>query len=363
MKAAIMTIYDISNYGNRLQNYAVQFVLNKMQLETVTYAHDSERITYVQKIKYLIQTASCYHIPGNISYWKYYMPKCMIFEKFNDRYIKHTYFKTIDEIDKNIDYFIIGSDQVWNPLWYDRALCKKDIFLLSFVEKTKKVCFSPSFGLERLPQKWEPWFKKNLEDFEYLSVRENAGAKIIKELTGREAEVLIDPTLMLSKDEWMKIAQPPVKVIKNEEYVFTYFLGGVSEKGKEDIAFLMQNYNYRIIDVLDMSKPEYMSDPSEFIFLIANAKMILTDSFHGCVFSFIFDKPFWVYDRVNGMEMNSRIETFLSKFDLKGRKRKGETAIDNFKVDYSKGKEILCNEKEKLVAFLSKSIKADRDSW
>ena len=361
MTAAIMTIFDIYNYGNRLQNYAVQYVLNQMQLETVTFVSDSERISQVQKIKYFLQKITKYHLPGSVPYWKYSLPKCLKFEGFNRRYIKVKRFQSIGRIDRGIDYFIVGSDQVWNPLWYDSESCKKDRYLLTFTEKRKKICFSPSFGLTELPEEWKPWFKEHLLGFENLSVRETAGAKIIKELTGQEAEVLIDPTLMLSKDEWMEIARQPVQIGSQKKYAFAFFLGGMSDTVKKDIVLLVQRHGYMILDVLDMSRPEYMSDPSEFLYLLANAEMILTDSFHGCVFSFIFDKPFWVYDRIEGMDMNSRMETFLRKFDLEGRKRNQAEAIDDFTVDYSKGKSILCIEREKVIAFLKKSMQGAQD--
>lgn len=361
MTAAIMTIFDIYNYGNRLQNYAVQHILNQMHLETVTYVSDMERIGQVQKIKYFLQKITKYHLPGSVAYWKYTLPKCLRFEGFNRRYIKVRRFKSIEKIDKDIDCFVVGSDQVWNPLWYDRDSSKKDRYLLTFTEKRKRICLSPSFGLTELPEEWKPWFKEHLLGFENLSVRETAGAKIIKELTGQEAEVLIDPTLMLSKEEWMEIARPSVQDGPQAKYVFAFFLGGMSDTVKKDIDLLVQRHGYMVMDVLDISRPEYMSDPSEFIYLLANAEMILTDSFHGCVFSFIFDKPFWVYDRINGMDMNSRMETLLRKFDLEGRKRCQAEAIDDFGIDYSKGKGILCHEKEKMTAFLKKSMQKAQD--
>lgn len=355
MRAAIITIFDKLNYGNRLQNYAVQYVLHHMQLETVTYAFDAG-ITKAQRIKYFLQKASGYRLPGATSFWKYYIPKCLKFEQFNRKHIAYKYINLMDEIDRRMDYYIVGSDQVWNPLWYDTDSNKKDAYLLTFAEKRKKVCFSPSFGLEELPEEWKPWFRKQLLEFEYISVRETAGVKIIRDLTGLEAEVLIDPTLMLSKEEWRKIAHPSPVVDYREDYIFVYFLGGAPENGKKDIEVLAQKYHYRIVDVLDMSKPEYLSDPGEFIYLLANAKMVLTDSFHGCVFSFMFDKPFWVYGRVNGMNMNSRIETFLGKFHLEGRRRDQAEILDDFETDFWEGKEILRSEKEKVRTFLKKSM-------
>lgn len=354
MKAAIITIFDKTNYGNRLQNYAVQYVLGKMKLETITYAYEPQKITNMQKVKHCLQKVTGYCLPGSVSYWKYYFSKLLRFEKFNNKRLNYKYIKSIDEIAKEIDYFVLGSDQVWNPLWYDSV--KRDLYLLTFTERCKKVCFSPSFGLRELPEEWNAWFKKYLLDFEYLSVRENAGAKIIENLTGQEAEVLIDPTLMLTKEEWMKIAYPQKKVNYDEEYIFIYFLGGISDVGKNDINLLEKKYGYKIVDVLDMDKLEYMSDPGEFIYLIAHAKMILTDSFHGCVFSFLFDKLFWVYDRVGGGDMNSRIDTFLGKFHLESMKREQTEAFRIFEIDYSASKEILCAEKEKVIAFLNKSI-------
>lgn len=356
MKAGIITIFDITNYGNRLQNYAVQYVLRQLGLTVVTYGCEPQRVTIKNSIKYLIHRATRYKLAGSASYWKKYR-KLLSFYFFNEKYIKYKYYKTVDKIDKSADCFVIGSDQVWNPTWFDVPECKKEAFLLSFIEKEKKICFAPSFGLEHLPEVWKPWFTKYLNDMEYISVRENAGAAIVKELTGKEAEVLIDPTLMLSRQEWLKVARRPKYMKDGRAYIFVFFIGKVPEQAKKDMDFLVQKHDLKVVNIMDCTREEYVAGPDEFVYLISKAKIILTDSFHASIFSFIFDRPFWIYDRVNGEEMNSRLDTFLQKFDLTRKKKTCVDEADDFEADYKTGKMLLCHEQEKVHAFLHKSMK------
>ena len=296
-KAGIVTIYDPNpNYGNRLQNYAVQETLKKLGLEVETLSFEQSKINFKVLIKYYLQKISGYKLPGEKNFWKLYIPKVIKFENFNKKYIKTVKINNLKEI-REKDFFVVGSDQVWNPEWYEDCKIKKEMYLLTFADDSKKICFSPSFSVEKLPSKWEEWFKVNLNKFPRLSVREDTGAKIIENLTGRKAEVLIDPTLMLSKEEWKKLSAD--NKITEKDYILTYFLGGRDEKTDEDLKKYSKELDTKVYNLLDYSQPDiYTSDPCEFVNLIDNAKLVVTDSFHACVFSFIFKKPFLLYNRI-----------------------------------------------------------------
>lgn len=359
MQAGIITIFDTANYGNRLQNYAVQKILNKMGVYSITYACEKETITGLAKIKYMIHKIFQFRLAKNSAYWKGFIPRTVMFDKFNDEFIVYKRYRKIEEIDSQLDYFVLGSDQVWNPLWYDEEKCKKEAFLLTFAENSKKVCFAPSFGIQNIPEKWKKWFKLWLGEFKYISVREDEGKKIVKELTGKDAEVLIDPTLMLDKEEWMEIAKKPKKIDLSEEYILLYFLGTISNEVKKQIDEVARRYKLRIINIMDDTNlDEYINGPSEFVYLISKAKIVMTDSFHACVFSFLFDKPFIVYERnsSNMQNMMSRIETFLNKFSLE-RKKVGDGFHNNlFKTGYSEGYLRLKEEREAVRHFLKISM-------
>lgn len=258
----------------------------------------------------------------------------------------------------NKDYYVLGSDQVWNPRWYGTNEMKKDMFLLTFADSMKKVCFAPSFGTDSIPAEWNEWFKTYLNDIPLISVREDAGAKIVKELTDKDAEVIIDPTLMLDIHEWKKIEKCPKNIDCSQPYILSYFLGGFSNRAKRDIYVYTEKYGLNLFDIMDKNNVNlYVSGPDEFIYLIEHASLVLTDSFHACVFAFLFNRPFVVYDRAGTEKgMTSRIDTLLSKLDIQ-RKYERLIAEDNlFECDYEEGHRRLQEERHKTDAFLRKSL-------
>lgn len=355
-KVGIVTIYDSKgNIGNKLQNYAVIKVFNKIGCECRTLATEKD-----VSLKRII-----------LNNTKYYFDKIFLQKKLFNPYsfdrMKH-YMKFNDYLNvdysllngKNVDYDIysVGSDQVWNPEFYKYDTRRKDFYFLTFARDKKKIAFSPSFGISSIPVEWEKWFTSNLKTFNALSVREEAGAKIISDLVGKEVPVLIDPTLMLDMEEWEKVAKVPKNIDLKKPYVLTYFLGEVSEEIRikcNEYSDMISGDCYNLMDVNNKSLANI--GPAEFIMLIKNSNLVLTDSFHACVFSFIFNKPFIVYKREgcnNGMF--SRIETFLSKFNLE-RKYDGNCIFnDVLEHDYSNGYKQLEKEKEKVLEYLKKAI-------
>lgn len=275
------------------------------------------------------------------------------FNKFNKKYINTQKINSLSDIE-DADYFVIGSDQVWNAEWYRDDSITKELYLLTFTTPEKKICFSPSFGIEKLPSKWVPWFKKNLNQFNNISVREDAGAKIVKELTGRSATVLIDPTMMLDASEWSKIAEKPKNVDSDVPYILSYFLGGRSERVNNDLQKYAKENNMKVYNLLDYTQPDMaIINPSEFIYMINHAKLVLTDSFHACVFSFLFKIPFLVYPRQGSkVSMMSRIDTLLSKFKLERKYIYSGKKNEIFECNYEEGFAQLKIERNKVIDYL-----------
>lgn len=358
MKITIVTIYDpLPNYGNRLQNYAVQSIFDNLGYETVTISYAKSVLPLKSKLKAYLMRLTSYQFTKNESYWKSFPYKVSAFDKFNREYIHTQHIKKIDQI-KDSDYYVVGSDQVWNPSWYGKDDIKKDLFLLTFADQSKKVCISPSFGIDALPNEWKSWFAKHLVEFPHLAVREKSGAKIIKELTGQEAIVTIDPTLMLDRETWNKISRCPKNIVLETPYILTYFLGGRSEKINNDLQVFSQENNFAIYNLLDTLQPElYRAGPSEFLYLIDHANLIMTDSFHACVFSFLFGKPFLVYSREGKQnKMMSRIDTLLETFCLE--RKYVDSGIPNnlLECDYQKGYEVLTQERHKVMNYLKATM-------
>lgn len=357
MKVGIVTINDPNpNYGNRLQNYAVDYVLKELGHDVSTL-YVEKQLGLKDKIKKVINVLTFYKLASDPKLSKNIYKKRVKYVKFNEKYLSMNRIDIFDDLSNSYDYFVIGSDQVWNPSWYDDR--KKEAYLLSFAKKEQKVCFSPSFGIEEIPKEWESHFKTNLEKFGNISVREKAGADIINKLTGKKAEVLIDPTLMLDADDWRKISAKPEKIDLEKPYILTYFLGGRSKEKQEYIDKLSKKHGLAVYNLLDIEQEDvFITDPSEFIYMVDRAKIILTDSFHACVFSFLFNKPFQVFTR-DGKEKNmmSRMDTLLGLFELKS-KLYSESFEEQeiFKADYDRGYEILALERKKVYEFLNNEI-------
>lgn len=358
MKITIVTIYDpLPNYGNRLQNYAVQSIFEDLDFETVSISYAKSVLPLKAKLKAFLMRLTFYQFTKNAAYWKNFPYKVAVFDKFNRQYIHTLHIKKINQI-RNSDYYVVGSDQVWNPSWYSKDDIKKNLFLLTFTVPSKKICFSPSFGIDVLPNEWKDWFAKYLIEFPHLAVREKSGAKIIKELTGQEAIVTIDPTLMLDRETWNKISRCPKNIDLETPYILTYFLGGRSEKINNDLQLFSKENNFSIYNLLDTSQPElYRTGPSEFIYLIDHANLIVTDSFHACVFSFLFGKPFLVYSREGTQnKMMSRIDTLLETFCLERKYVDSGFPNDLLECDYQKGYEVLSQERKKVMDYLKAAM-------
>lgn len=370
MKAKIITIVDLSNYGNRLQNYAVQTVLEKLGFKTETiYAEDvfyyafSEPFIYSpeskkQKIKLLFQKMTGYKRFGNREYWVV-VSGFSAFNKFNKKYIPCRSVKSLDEIG-DADFYVAGSDQIWNPTWYVKGDLRNDVYTLSFAPPEKRVCFSPSFGINELPEEWKDYFRNELSKFPMLSSREAAGADIIKNLTGKDAQVTIDPTLMLERSEWDKIAAKTKRADCNRDYILTYFLGGRNERVNADLEKYSAQTGAVVYNMQDVTNHKlYAADPGEFIYLIAHAKLIVTDSFHACVFSFLYDKPFVLYGRQDNDTMMSRMDTLFNTLDLKRKYVDSGLPNELLECDYSVGHRRIEAEKRKSMDFLKKSLRLE----
>lgn len=158
-----------------------------------------------------------------------------------------------------------------------------------------------------------------------ISVREERGREIIKELTGRDVPVTVDPTLLLSRGEWREIEKKPSFVGENDRYLLTYFLGGCSEEVRDYIEGIARANELKVIDLynefLDKSEIEnkkwFAADPGEFAWLIEHCELMMTDSFHGCVFSIINEVPFRYFKRGgNVADMSSRMNTLFGKLNI-----------------------------------------------
>lgn len=223
-------------------------------------------------------------------------------------------FKRLNERGKLADVYIVGSDQVFSP-----NLMSPLYFLDFNTEGVKKVSYAASIGVGNVPKEKEIYFKKHLEKFSFLSVREESAKNILDKIIDKNIEVNIDPVFLLNEEKWIEI-ESSYKKLKPNEYILVYLLyrpNNLNQYLKElhkktglpivliDTTAFRNIYNN--LQILD-------AGPREFIWLIHNARMVVTSSFHGTAFSIIFKKDFVVF---NNPATPERINQILEKFDLK----------------------------------------------
>lgn len=371
-RVGIITIPDYNNYGNRLQNYAVREYFCKKGYETVTLEMNDFAFKKYKARKYKLFLKK-YGLTMGVFLFEALTGGCLkakrelYFEKFTKQFLNVKYIpeyteELIVELNHKIDYFVLGSDQIWHPFVNDTP----NLYFARFTQANRKIYFAPSFGVKELPLDYAEVVKKELSSAMYLSVREIEGAEIIKKLTGKQAEVLMDPTLMLAANEWSKIERRP-KDLKDKKYILCYFLGEISPEYEAQIASAKKKYGAEVYYLADSTKDKgYVNGPSEFLYCIHHAQMILTDSFHAAVFSIIFHKVFNVFSRLNqdynNAGLDSRVDTLLNKLKIGNHKYKTENGLC-FDTDYNSSDEIIESEKQKTEQFIQISMKnmyADR---
>lgn len=348
MKVGIVTIYDNNNYGNKLQCFALQQKLTELGAD-VTVIHDEDKRLSI-KVKKLIKS-----ILKRKANTREIRLRKKQFEEFNKKikYSKYTVDFRHPKIKEKFEYVVVGSDQVWNP--YFNRLSNLDI--LKFISPNKRISYAASFGINDVPNEYKNKISNEIANFKAISVREYQGKEIVEKLTQRrDIQVLIDPTMMLTSNDWDKVIMKPEQAI-NKKYILKYFLGNISKDKNDEINRIAKENDCEIIDISDKNSPFYQTGPSEFLYLEKNAFLICTDSFHSCVFAILYNVPFIVFNREhNGTSMNSRITTLLLKFQLENRYYKGKINNQILQADYTIAYKILEKERKKSLDFLKKAL-------
>jgi len=314
-KIGIITLYGNNNYGNRLQNLAVQEILEE-------HGFRAESIVLIdRRFKWRWRTLALRKFFQGILLGDLEASRIYHFLAFDRKYIRMKYLlKTDGQISAKslpgYDYFVAGSDQVWNPCMKVVA-GNSALFFLRFAKDARKVCISPSIGVDVIPEEYVERMRQWLSGFRHLSCREKKGAQEISRITGRDCEWLIDPTLYISGERWKKLLS--LKVSEKAAYVFVAFLDGISKELDRHIEEYAAAGGYTIIDPFDPGSSFYGIDPAKFVELISNAHTVFTDSFHVTAFSINFHVPFYVFNRNTIQDISSRIESICETFCLKDR--------------------------------------------
>lgn len=350
MKIGVVTYVRTDNYGAELQGYALQGCLglmgheaevldiDKKDIDSATF-REMAKAAIIKRLKrnpidgirqifsigfHMITGRLLRRTPSYIEQSRQ-TSRENAFKEFWENAINHSEHIPLENLDSTpMEYeaLIAGSDQIWN---YTRTSYLNPYFLTFAKDGVRKLSYAASFSVSSIPPNRQEQYRELINNIPQISVRENEGAELVRQLTGRECQVVLDPTLLLDREEWLKVASDRIKI--DEPYILTYSLN--SSKGYWKIVNgYAKKYGLRVVnlrhDFNDCKIPPHQTDifdagPREFIYLLANAKLVITNSFHGTIFSINFGVPFLsVLNRAS--ETNSRIDSILKNLGLLDRK-------------------------------------------
>lgn len=344
-KTGIVTFHNALSYGAALQSYALQQFLfkNGVDNEIIDYRCEYIEKTYKRLIR-IVKGSELKSFVGSLLQLKNKKQSLKLSRQFQDSFFVKS--RPVDRdsvaaLSDEYKAFIAGSDQVWSPdcAGFDTT------YFLDFAKPEQKYSYAASFGTTSLPQDKTEEYKRLLGDFRSYSVRENSGARLVKELTGNEAVVSIDPTLLLESGEWDKIT---TDVELKKPYIFLFNVLK-PKKMIEYAAKLGREKNMPVYYLNDKHIPingiEYIKPVSadRFVSLIKNAEYVVTNSFHGSVFAIIYHKKL-VMELDTETKRNTRSEELLKLLGIENREIRDDLIPDpDAETDWQRVDKILAD--------------------
>lgn len=326
-KVGILTELNLfnTNYGNKVQAYALnKYINNTLNVDTDSIVFDNSMNRKITKEKFLV---SCKLVVRYIlkklgkkkSKNKVFKNRLKESRRFIDNNIKLNSLKNSAYVSKyNYSHLIVGSDVVW-------AQCKKSVNRDKFLdikgcESAKKISYAASFGINWIPEENKEYISSQLSKFNYISVRESDSISLLKSININNAKHVCDPTLLLDRKDWEELEIPVDNIDK--DFIFVYLLG--KNKEQRDAIKEYAKKNNLLVVTIPHANMEYdevdnnfadiaLNDcsPEQWIWLIDHANIVITDSFHGTVFSTIFKKKFVLLKREYVSDINIRMTDFL----------------------------------------------------
>lgn len=298
MKIGIMTMHRVQNIGSVLQAYALQSAIKQL-------GHESEIIDYVFPPTNRGKRMSIKDIPGLIMNFVNGNPSEKRFQKINSF---RQEFLNCSQVSYDRDgllrhpplynAYCTGSDQVWNP----KHIKEDTSFMLDFApDNAPRIAYASSFALKSIPEPYYSLYAPLLSKYVGITVREQSGVSIVKAMTGKDAKVVCDPTMLLTSNEWDEVANRS-KININKDYILVYLLGymfnprpgfyKVVESVRKSLRLPVYHYNPGNLDSI---QPHIRSlhgmGPIDFVWLVKHAKCVITDSFHGAAFATLYNIP------------------------------------------------------------------------
>ncbi|MBO4840471.1 MAG: polysaccharide pyruvyl transferase family protein [Bacteroidaceae bacterium] len=367
-KALLTTVFTGYNFGSSLQAYAGKTILESVgydcQLVALKSIVKGRDIRLKKLITILFRSVMLRKEKGGKSLKTYQSgyrkeligDSASRFEKFTEEQLKPKYcsWSELKRMAKQCDTCFAGSDQIWNS----STLYVDPLYYLRFASAEKRIAFAPSLGRDFVARYNNKKMAQWISEFAHLSSREDSGVRIIKELTGREATQLIDPTLMVDGETWKK--RLDIKY-KKDNYILAYFLDKPSEKAKNTIKLLKEALGCKVIGIPyrfnDMTYCDEIvpSGPFEFVELVNNAKCVITDSFHGTAFSINLHTPFYTYGRNYGTaeSQNSRVVSILKMMKMEDRFEPVDAVGELSNISFVYSEKVLNEERIKVKDYIN----------
>lgn len=367
-KVKTVTFHLANNYGALLQAFALQQILQKKYDAEIlnydnTFISDNYRV-FKPINKNPIKTI--YHLFKDIINYNQEKKRVLAFDNFRKKLYLSDYFSDKDEKKlPEVDAYIVGSDQVWNPFLTNGV---DSIYTLKDVKKSKKISYAASSGNLKYIEQYKTEFLKNIQQFDAISVREkNLKEYLSKNLKGKTVSTVLDPTLLLSKNEWINLCKD--KKIEKEKYIFVYSVNNANSLFYDFVNKLADDKNLKIVffDKRDLKnhfkhkkKSYYSAGPSEFLNLLYNAEYVITTSFHGTALSCLLNKEFFVIlstfpDRLttllNALDLNSRIISNINDYN----------SVLQQRIQWENINQKLEQERRFSIKWLFNSIESDQD--
>ena len=361
-KIGIITFHFVNNFGGALQAYALQKVVSD-ECDAQTYIIDyrnwfirlTDRIRLLPISTNIKEIASGFFTMGQRygrrkKFGMFIIDNCNRTEKFSSS-------GQLKKKTPDMDMFICGSDQIWNPII---TMGVTPAYFLDFVDESKKrIAYAPSFGTDGVAPKYQNKISRYVNKLDCLSVREMSGQSFLKEATGREAERLIDPTFLLDKEEWAKMG-------KNDRK-YKYILLYIMQRDKEVYEYAKKIKEEMGLPIVEISRygfqPGFVDEvlvdvgPAEFLGLFRDAAYVCTNSYHGLAYSIIFEKEFCL---IPCKRFTARINNLLDllKIDTLDNSQ-SERSVYSERFDAKFVKDTIRREQEKAKAFLRESTKIE----
>lgn len=364
-RVLLVTLQGNFNYGNRLQNYALQRAMEQLGFRVDSLTARKGAIKIPGMTKKLWNRKLRYYL-GQKEFGASYSrlrrdAACL---RFSDKRIHRVYFPYEEIMQKDwsaYDCAVTGSDQVWHNWHSDYLGDELAFYYLAFMAPEKRISYAPSFGFSRFPEEDLEKHREGLAGMKALSCRETEGCRMIRELTGREAEKVLDPVLLLPRAAWEKLERKPRR-IGEAPYLLLFFLGEVPEEYKKEIERIRARFGAQILNLNDPSDVDhYGASPEEFLWLIHHAQAVCTDSFHTSAFSVLFGTRLRVFPRKQQQyeDMFGRLHDLLSPLGLMHLAYGQSDGAELSTALSPEAAGVLENEREKSLAYLRRSLGAE----